>query len=330
MLNCEEVTPDIEAYALGALPDEEMDAIKEHLAACPACRNLLESYNLTIESLALEAGRLDDAFEPPAGHTARFRARLEQRPQLRLNSSTAEELAEKSLKSRRQEVRSPRRMQPWWKRAAWGGLTLTAALVVGLGLWVSNLQSQLDRQNSQVQAINSQISAVAQERDSLKGQVGGLQQERDGLKGQVGTLADERDGLKGQVGQLLARYKDAQQSQYVSLLLTKPGATTRSAGNPQLGLTVLMAPAEKDVALVTYSWPSLQEGQEYHLWLYHTSGQVVSGGVVKLRPLPEGNLAEALLTVPDSMANYTTLFITVEKPGVQSPTGPELIRDKLA
>lgn len=52
-LNCEEVEASLGAYALGALDPDEIVAVEEHVAFCPACRQQLVSDLHTVEALAL-------------------------------------------------------------------------------------------------------------------------------------------------------------------------------------------------------------------------------------------------------------------------------------
>lgn len=320
-MKCKQVEPEIEAYAIGALPLEEMQAIKDHLENCASCAALLREYNLTVESLALEAG-LD--FEPLEGHTARFQAKLSQRTQLRPGSANVEELTHRPKLPNSSQ---PSARQGWWGRFAPAGLALTLVLLLGLGLWSLSLQSQLEQERNQNRAVAAQLSLNLNQVKELNEQ---LSNEKDRLVSQATVLNGENGSLKQQVSQLRVAEEADKVAQNVSLLLTRPGATTRTATNDKFGVTVLMAPQERDVALFAHSWPELKPGEVYHVWLYHTTGQLISGGSLKLTPLPAQNLAEAIIGVPEPMANYTTLFVTIEKPGAQQPNGLEIVRDKLA
>ncbi len=334
-MKCQEVAPEIEIYAIGALAEEEMSAVENHLKTCSGCRALLERYEATLESLALEASATGSLFEPPPGHKERFLNKLSQRPQLRPGSKSAEELAEEA---RTRPAPAPVRPTKSRRGNRWGGLGRLApaafgvvvALVLALGLWTLNLQMQLDQQQVQNRTLVAQLDQQRLDVNGLKQLNEQLSTQKNELVTQVSAISGERETLKQQVSQLNDVSEQARVSQNVSLLLTKPGATTRTATTSTAGVTVLMAPDEKNVALFAHSWPSLKEGQEYHVWLYHTTGTLVSGGTLKLLPLPSPNISEGFISVPEPMTNYTTLFITIERPGVQTPSGPELIRDALA
>lgn len=350
-MKCQEVFPEVEAFALGALSEEEMSAIQEHLNSCKACRALVEHYNLTLQSLSLEAASM--VVEPLVGHHERFRDRLRQRPQLRPGSATAEDLAEtrRAKKSSLRRSLLPRPIPGWRGRLVAVTIGLLSLLVVGLGLGTLGLQSQLGQREIQAQSLATQLNqqqlaqtALAQQNqnltDLLKSQslsvtelkqlTAGLEAQRNGLDSQVEALVAERDGMKQQIGQLTEATEKAKLFQQVSLLLTRPGATTRTATSDKVGITVLMSPTEREVALFAHSWPELKEGQEYRVWLYHTTGSLVAASSLKLMALPGQSLAEAIVNVPEPMSNYTSLFVTIEKPGVQTPSGPEIVRDKLA
>lgn len=358
-MKCEQVEPEIEAYILGALGTEELNGINEHLKSCAKCRAAVEKYNATMENLALEAGAEMNWLEPPAGHTERFRAKLSQRPQLRPTAENSDDLREANRVRRPAPPPTP----PVRRRWNWGwALRPVAAFllltVLAMGVWLVNLQNELSQQQAQYQslatrvaqrdldvdtirqlnnqlvkdgqALTTQIATLTNESDGLQRQINAVTNERDGLRQQINTVANERDGLRQQISQLNGANERANLAQSISLLLTRPGATTRSATDKQVVLTVLMVPDERTVALIAQSWPSLPEGQEYRVWLNHTTGKLISAGSVKLLPLSNQSLAQAIINVPEPMSNYTTLWITIEKPDAQAPTGPEIIRDKLA
>ena len=63
--NCDHIRADIEAYVLGVLDKPTTDMIREHLASCPACQQLVTEYESIVDELPfalLESSSL----QPPA------------------------------------------------------------------------------------------------------------------------------------------------------------------------------------------------------------------------------------------------------------------------
>jgi hypothetical protein len=249
-------------------------------------------------------------------------AKMQQRPQLRPDAKTVEEIAEDRRSTPKQVEPQPRR-RGLLGRLVPVAFSLMAALLIGLGIWTVSLQSQLNQQQNQYRVAATQLAR--QEED-----INSVQQINSLLKTQLLALSSERDNLQTQVNQQAEINEKLALSQNVSLLLNKPGATTRSNSNDKTGVTVLMAPAEKGLALFAHSWPQLKEDEEYRLWLNHTTGVVIPAGALKLTPLPGQPISETFVTAPESMDNYTNLFVTIEKKGTQSPSTPPIVSDKLA
>ncbi|RMF05796.1 MAG: hypothetical protein D6768_00560 [Chloroflexi bacterium] len=115
-LTHEQITELIPAFALDCLDDEETVAVTEHLPGCAACRAELESYQSTVDRLALAVPEVS----PPPELQGRLMARV------------------------RPAAPVPPPAVPWWQKLAaqlrttapvWGA----AALLVLLALGVSNL-----------------------------------------------------------------------------------------------------------------------------------------------------------------------------------------------
>ena len=73
VLNCRHVWDQISNYIDGTVPQEQRDAIEEHLAHCRHCAAVLDS---TRNILVLIAD--DRTFEIPSGYSERLHARLQE------------------------------------------------------------------------------------------------------------------------------------------------------------------------------------------------------------------------------------------------------------
>ena len=68
-MQCDDLAPRVLDYLAGTLPDDELAAIRTHLAQCPACREEMD----TTAELWGELGTV----AAPRPDTARMRARLD-------------------------------------------------------------------------------------------------------------------------------------------------------------------------------------------------------------------------------------------------------------
>jgi len=64
-MNCEQIQPLLEAYALNALNPDEQAQVEQHLAACPTCQRLLNEYT-EVTGLLPDALAAASPVQPPA------------------------------------------------------------------------------------------------------------------------------------------------------------------------------------------------------------------------------------------------------------------------
>ena len=336
-MHCQEF--EIEAYAIGALDVEEMNEIEQHLKSCEQCRAALERYQETLAQLSLEVAMSIPEFEAPVDHKARFMQKLEQRPQLRLGSISPQALiAEPSsvLPTVSPAVAKLSKIKKNISRLAFSKLQLKPAplltlslllmlvMIVGLVGWTSHLNEELTQQKAQAANLTTQLNAQSSLDSQLHKQ---LQQSQTQLSQQQAELTTLRN-------QISTAQNQNQVFQNISLLLNEHGATTRHAqsSNNQAALNILMAPQDTHLTLFASSFPQLQSGEVYQLWLYKGT-QFVRGptfSVISLN-LPDGTAA-ITLEAPEPMASYTALLITIEPANTPSPAPSpdnEVIRDNL-
>jgi FtsZ-binding cell division protein ZapB len=325
-MKCEEGQPQIEAYAMGALSLEEMTNLKKHIDTCPACSALLERYDATIESLALEAGSFGSIFEPLEGHKERFIERLQERKQLRPGSKSVEELADEPA------PKVPSRSAPKKKSRAGGWLRGNTGIISGIaalcfiltfvtGIWALSLQGELSALRSNTSATQTAlVNNQKQEIDTLKQQNQQLLTEKQTVAQKLEALSQDSEQVRKQVVSM----------QNTMLLLSNPQVTTHETIKDSLRLKVVMAPDERKVALLTHSFPTLNAGESYFVWL-HKGDNIVPVGEMDLIILPEPAIAEALVIAPEPMVNYTGISVTIQTKGTTVPTqrGREILRDTL-
>ena len=124
-------------YALDALDAEERRAYEAHLAGCEHCQQELESFWTTTEALAIAAS----GPEPSPALRARILADVRAEPPQNVVP----------LESRR------RRVAP-----ALGAVAVVAAVVaLAVGLWASNLSSELDETRAALDRARAAMTIVA-------------------------------------------------------------------------------------------------------------------------------------------------------------------------
>jgi hypothetical protein len=324
-MKCEEVQPQIEAYAIGALSLEEITNIKKHIDTCPSCRVLLERYDTTLESLALEAGSFNTIFEPLEGHKERFIERLQDRKQLRPGSKTVEELSDAPvLKVPSRPKKRARGGRLNWKLGVISGAAVFFFILTLLtGIWGLSLQGEIGT----LRAQNTALAAQAKLSDQQKQDIAALRQQNQQLLGEKLEISQKFDNLSQDTEQVRRQVSTMQNT---ILLLSNPQVTTHDTVRESLRLKVVMAPDERRVALLTHSFPPLNTGESYFVWL-HKGDNVVPVGELDLIALPEPALAEALVVAPEPMAVYTGISVTVQAKGTTVPTqrGREILRDSL-
>jgi len=117
MSNEQHVIEDLPAYALGCLDDDSRVRVSQHLAACPACRAELETYQDVADQLACVA------------------------PEVQPSEGLKERLMERVRPSRREPAKAP-----WWQRLprlvrltapVWGGVAVILVVVLSVSnLWL--------------------------------------------------------------------------------------------------------------------------------------------------------------------------------------------------
>jgi anti-sigma-K factor RskA len=108
------------AYVLGALPPEELDGFREHMAGCPDCRRAVEELRVAADALPMGTQQL----APPPALKGRIMAVVE---------SEAELLAASGAGADRPPAKAPRRKQhrAWWARPGFALAAVVLALAGG-------------------------------------------------------------------------------------------------------------------------------------------------------------------------------------------------------
>jgi Anti-sigma-K factor rskA len=320
-MKCEYVQPHIEAYAIGALSFEETATLKKHVDSCQACRTLLERYDTTLESLALEAGSFNSIFEPLEGHKDRFKDRLQARKQLRPGSKTTDELSEEAPPVP-QRPKPRKRGVPVW---GWLGGVSAVFFMISLitGIWALSLQTELNNLRNQNTVLAQQIGVSDQQKRELET----LKQQNQQILNEKLEISQKYEALSQDTTQLR---RETVSLQNTMLLLSNPLVTTHETVSSSMRLKVVMAPDERRVAILTHSFPKLNTGEIYYIWL-HKGDNPIPIGELDLIALPEPLVAEALLIAPETMANYNGFSVTIQTKGTTIPNqrGREIMRDTL-
>lgn len=154
------------SYAIGALPEEEMPLIRDHILTCEECMEEADAFAATLPALALSV----DPAELPSGFT--------------------EAVLSKVREDRPAAVPAPeRRSRSLFPRLAFGGLALVAALLGGALLEARNdaerAERNLARLEQQVQRNKDVLSNFVRNENGWR---------LEGAAGAVGRMVPTQDG----------------------------------------------------------------------------------------------------------------------------------------
>ena len=174
-MTCEEIEELAGAIALGAMPEDEWPAIREHLATCtrghPEVQRLLP-----VAELLLVAA-------PDVAPPARLRERILATARAGIAPAAPVDGAEPAPPA--VVMRTDR---SWWQHAGWGWGAAAALLILTLGLAAWNITLRRDLNRTEGQATNAERAlalvvggeAVIRVNSTLDGANGVLVQPRDG------------------------------------------------------------------------------------------------------------------------------------------------------
>lgn len=140
-----ELLPD---YALGALPEPELDAVARHLEGCASCRRELRR--------VLAIGAILADVSPP---TVAARGSLVSQATGRIGPATPPPaVAPVALRPRSAEAR-PRRAHSASRAPVWVGLAAMIVLAVGLAAWNVRLQREVDERDTVAAVLSGSVTA---------------------------------------------------------------------------------------------------------------------------------------------------------------------------
>jgi anti-sigma-K factor RskA len=183
-MTCEEIEELAGAIALGAVPEDEWPAIREHLATCTRGHAEIEQLLPVAELLLMAA----PAVVPPAS----LRERILAAARADLDASPEPAPLMPAAPAADREAAPPgvvaRRERSWWQRAGWGWGAAAALLLLTIGLtaWNFTLRRDLDRTEDKATTAERALAlvvgggAVVRVNSTLAGAGGVLVQPRDG------------------------------------------------------------------------------------------------------------------------------------------------------
>jgi anti-sigma-K factor RskA len=287
----EELLP---AYALGALDDEELHELEEHLAGgCEECQGQLALWLGDLEELA--------AAVPPVVPSEMTRARV-----LRLAGAAPAPA-----------VATAARRTPWWLAAA--ALVLLALAVWGIAGQrrlrdeARSLAAERDRLQRQVETLSAQVSRLqtdVREARSLTAERDRLRLQVEVLNRQVGRVQTEVLQAKQDLQVLAA---PAVKSVALAGLGPAPGARGRTYVNP----------GTRSALFYAFDLPALPDEKTYELW-FIAGGKPVAAGTFAVGP--RGTASLRVDRVSD-VQRIEAWAVTIEpRGGVPQPTGAFVLK----
>ena len=153
-MTCDEVEELAGAYALGALPEDELEAVEAHVGSCTRTHTSLLELSQTAGLLALACE--ESLPSPSLGRRIREAASadLDAVPRAPTRFRPSDAPAPRAARSSRPFAAR----QPLWLAAA----ALFAALALGLGVWGATEHAQLSQRATTLQANRTVLTALAE------------------------------------------------------------------------------------------------------------------------------------------------------------------------
>jgi len=155
-MNCSEINPNLEAYALGALDPYTRARVETHLQTCAACRHTLASFREVVGELPLVLSNISPLSPPPS-----LKQQIMQAAQLDMQAQEQAHAIQQTFAPRAERAAPVTRRVGWllnprvWMFALASSMVLIV-LLLGLSL-MSNVQMQqaLSREQLALQQLGS-------------------------------------------------------------------------------------------------------------------------------------------------------------------------------
>jgi hypothetical protein len=290
----EELLP---AFALGALDEDELRELREHLAAdCPICGAELRRLAADLEALAASAEPVAAAL--PSDLAERVLALAVAEPRAGSPPSQPLHMPSAALAGRRPgHPGHPRHPTTVLVRWSW----LAAAALLLVAAWAVIGQARLGSEIERLRGQRDQLGAAV---ERLRGQRDQLAQRADGLARRVAQVRAESERL--------ARTLPAVGVQEVQL-------AGMGASRSAVGRTWVNA-ADRKAVFYAFDLPALGPDKSYQLWFIDDGDRKTSAGVFSVDPQGQGSVVVDRLIPVERIQAWV---VTVEPHGGRpQPTGP--------
>lgn len=304
-------------YALGALTEEELAEVEAYLLDHPEALDRLDDLNLGVQALAISAAPVTP--DPAVKTKLMSRVATEGAP---VTSNVTATVPQRAAPLPTAHPAPPaKKRRSWFSRtappAAWptAALAFTVLLALGLGWATLSLRNQVQKQQTEVLAMQSEVDSLAAENEQLSTSVERQQAQIDNTLGAVDSLTAENDALRAELtarDQQLALYRE-------------PGTVTISIGaisEAAAGATATFVRQTngKTIVMRADNLPMLDATQDYQLW-FIADGVPLSAGV-----FDADDAGQATLTVSGGLpADLQAIGISVEPAGGSDQPTPDQI-----
>ncbi len=251
----------IDEYALGILDPPAREMVERHVATCPPCRRIAQQTEDVAHLLAFAA--------PPIVPPKRCKLRIMEK-----------------IERERFLATPARRRSAFNRPALWANMAALAALLL-LGVWIVNLQNQLNQLRAEAASAQTQVALINGENLQLQTQI-----------------AEFED-----FDTIIAR------SAAVRYLNGVGRAAAASA-------ETYMTPGDNTALLVVRNLPPPPPGKTYQVWVARPNHQQPLSTFAVDEP---GELVKVKIAPPEPMDTYQEIMVTIENAGGASTPSDETV-----
>lgn len=279
----------LEAFALGALEEEERDEVEAHLAASPRCSGLLSDFE---EATTLLAGAVPQA-TPPAGLRSRVMEAVDALPPVFVPQAGEETSSPPPSVSA--------------SRFTFSSFAMPLAATLVIGLLTASLILNV--------VTTTRLNSLEQERLETNARLEGLERGHASANAGLAQLAVENHQTDSALKQVM------ETSYLMARPFTQPLLLRPTDGGSNSEGVLLVTNDGMKAILMLANMDKPQPAQAYQVWLAR-NGQHLPVGRITVDSAGWGTMA---LNPPESLYGYDWMNLTMDKPDAAAGGASEMV-----
>ena len=286
-----------EAYALGALEEDELADVEAHLDACPRCGSVLASL---IETTSLLAGTVPQE-APPPGLQSRVLAAVEELPPVFAPPVSGEDPSGRETSEADGEARDS------GSRFTFSSFAMPLAATLVIGLLSASLIMNV--------VTTSRINTLEQERVASNSRIAELEAAQTQVGDQISYLGQLAAGSDMAMKQMM------ETNYLMARPFTQPLLLRPTDGSSDSEGVLLVNNDGREAILMLSNMDRSRPSQSYQVWLGR-NGQQFPIGEIAVDSSGWGTIA---LKPPESLYGFDWINLTVDEPRTGGGSAGEMV-----